>query len=143
MRKTQTSLQNEQEKPPIVPGRKEMDWDATKGNFFHLAKISFYFTVSQCEKYITHDDMRDPDAVIIESLRDNTEPIINMLKYYVQMGMPPSIVEEIHSCDWLKVTKENVIESLSPQAKAMRMRKIRLRKQRDEDRNNIVIVSAE
>ena len=87
--------------------------------------------------------MRDPDLVVIESLRDNTVPVLDMLKYYEQMGMPRSIVEEIRNCGWLNMTNENVIEVLSSEARAMRMRKIRLRKQREESRNNAFVVSAE
>lgn len=143
MRKTNTSLQDAQEKPFIVLGRKGIDRDTTKGHFVHLAKIACYFTVLQCDKYIIHDDMRDPDTAIIESLRDNTEPVISILKYYEQMGMPASIGAEIRNCDWLKMTKEDVIEALSPEAKAMRIRKIRLRKQREERRKNGLIVSVE
>ena len=136
MKQTYTSLLNEQETPFIVPGPKGTDWNATKDNFFHLAKVAYYFTVSQCDKCISHDDMRDPDAVIVEALRDNTEPVINVLKYYEQQGMPESVIDEIKSSSWMRMTKKDVIRDLSTEAKKMRERKIYLRNRREEHRKN-------
>lgn len=80
--------------------------------------------------------MRDPDVVILESLRDNIEPVIKILEYYEKMGMPSTIAEEIRSCDWLNMTKEDIIKTLSPEAQAMRLKKIRLRKRREERSKN-------
>lgn len=143
MHNQNTSPHDDQETKFIVPEHKEIDWKATQWNFFHLAKISYHFTVVQCDKYITHDDMRDPNVVIIESLRDNIEPVTKILDYCEKMGMPGPIAAEIRSCDWLNMTKEDVIEALSTDAKAMRTRKIRLRKQREEHRMKVQIASVE
>jgi len=136
MKKTNTSLLDDQEALFIVPGKKGTNWKATKGNFFHLAKVAYYFTVSQCEKYIINDDMRDPDATIDESLRENMDPIVDLLKYYEANGMPFSIGNEIRNGDWLKMAKKDVIKDLSAEAKEMRKRKNHLRKQRDERKLN-------
>ena len=78
--------------------------------------------------------MRDPDIVIIESLRDNIEPVASILDYCEKMGMPVLIAEEIRRCDWLNMSAEDIIEALSPEAKSMRLRKIHLRAQREERR---------
>ncbi|MCX6137749.1 MAG: hypothetical protein NTV54_09675 [Ignavibacteriales bacterium] len=143
MPKKNTSLLDEQETPFIVPGHRGIDWKATKGNFIHLAKAAFYFTVSQCDKYILNDDMRDPDAVIVESLRDNIQPVLIVLQYCEKQGMSKSTSKVIRTCDWLKMTKEDVIRALCPEAKAMRIRKIRLRTHREERKKNGSAVSVE
>ena len=132
MKKTNTSLIDEQEAMFLVPGKKGTNWKATKGNFFHLAKVTYYFTVAQSEKYILIDDMRDPDAVIDETLRENMYPIVELLKYFEANGMPFIIGNEIRNCDWLKMAKKDVIKELSAEAKGMRKRKLALRKGRDE-----------
>jgi hypothetical protein len=136
MQKNYTSLHEELEKPFIVPGYKGQNWDATKENFFHLAKTSYFYTVLQSEKYIIHDDMYDPDAAIDELIRDNTEPVLNMLAYCQEQGMPVSISEEIRPNAWMIKTKKDVIRDLCTEAKKMRERKIYLRKHREDRRKN-------
>lgn len=136
MKKNTTSLRDEQEPLFLVPGKKGIDWNASKGNFIHLAKIAYSISVAQCEKYVINDDMRDPDAMIDEALRDNMDPIVNILKHYEEHGLPYSIAEEIRNCDWLRMTRNDVVKALSPEAQKMRKRKLALRKQRDERKKN-------
>jgi hypothetical protein len=143
MKKTNTSLLDEQEIPFLAPAPKGTDWKATQWNFFHLSKVAYYFSVTQCEKYVGNDDMRDPDATIDGTLRDNLDPIISFLQYYEQNGMPASIGSEIRNCDWLNMTKRDVIKMLSPEAKKMRTIKIRARARREERRKNGFVGSVE
>jgi len=143
MHKKNTSPHDEQEIPFPVPTPKGIDWKATQWNFFHLSKVAYYFSVTQCEKYVGNDDMRDPDATIDGTLRDNLDPVISILQYYELTGMPKSISEEIRDCDWLNMTKRDVIKMLSPEAKKMRTIKIRARARREERRKNGFVGSVE
>jgi hypothetical protein len=136
MQKNYTSLHEELENPFIIPGNKGLNWEATKDNFFRLAKTSYFYTVLQSEKYIIHDDMHDPDAAIDELIRDNTVPVLNMLAYCEEQGMPIPISEEIRHNAWMIKTKKDVIRDLCTEAKKMRERKIYLRKHREERRKN-------
>ena len=80
--------------------------------------------------------MRDPDSLIEESLRDNTEPVINMIKYCEQMGLPSSMGLEVRNSFWLRMAKTDVVKDLSTDAQKMRKRKIYLRKHREERKKN-------
>ena len=57
--------------------------------------------------------------------------------------MPASVANEIRRCDWMKMTKKDVIKAISPEAKEMRLRKIHLRTQREERRENGLVGSVE
>ena len=80
--------------------------------------------------------MRDPDAIISEALRDNIEPVINMIKYCEQMGLPSSMGLEVRNSLWLRMTKTDVVKDLSTDAQKMRKKKIYLRKHREERMKN-------
>ena len=136
MTKKVTSLHEEHEAPFFVPGKKGIDWNATKTNLLQLSRAAYLYTVLLCDKYISIDDMRDPDAIIEESLRDNIEPMINMIKYCEQMGLPSSMGLEVRNSLWLRMTKTDVVKDLSTDAQKMRKRKIYLRKHREERKKN-------
>jgi hypothetical protein len=136
MTKKHTSLHDEYEAPFLVPGKKGIDWKATKTNLLHLSRAAYSSAVLMSQKYICIDDLRDPDSVIEESLRDNVAPAINMIIYCEKMGLPDSLAKEVRQSLWLKKTKEDVITDLSTEAQKMRKRKIYLRKHREDRKKN-------
>jgi hypothetical protein len=136
MKKSNASPRLEQDKPFIAKGSKGTDWQAVKPDFIHLAKIGYDHSVSQCNQYITNDDMRDPDATIDSILKENLDPIFSLINFYENNGMPIATGRAIRKCDWLRMTRADVINDLSADAQKMRLRKIYLRQHRADRRKN-------